>query len=266
MASMILLSKFGTTESIHYETSTSYAEVLETITDDSETTVATVTQVVTAPTNPAPSDKKKRGPGDKKRRCVPALSSPDVFVTTTIPAAPLVETVTESSAIPSISTSTVTVIVSSTVVVPATTTLASTTTGLYQKTTTVTSTTTPVAPTQTAYLGVTGMPPGYYVAAVNGYFTINSATAQASPFGLITAGGQPFPPSNPSVKWFVQPTTTYFGVMILSTDAQASVSNLERRHLYYQLGRRVVHGAIEAGLRHHVQAGCTKANFKMSSP
>ncbi|KAJ4292313.1 hypothetical protein N0V88_005945 [Collariella sp. IMI 366227] len=230
----------STTLYTDYATETSYAEVVETATGYSATSVATVTEVVTAPTSPVQSSAPVKRRSHKKRGCQPRSSSvlssttssatpsaaPNcadlaeyssacscinaassaITVTTSIPGATEVVTVTESSTVASTSPSAVTVVVSSTVVVPATTTVTTTVTGLFKTTITVTSTTTPVPPTQTAYLVATGgLAKDKYLKVANGYLQYdygNAGVSVAERFNILTAGGPLSLASNPEFKLY----------------------------------------------------------------
>ncbi|KAK4035343.1 hypothetical protein C8A01DRAFT_48439 [Parachaetomium inaequale] len=248
-----------TTSSTQYETLTTYAEVVEIVTEYSSTSVAVVTEVVTASaTSVAPIKKRShRKRGCRRSSSSLSISSPSsspattssalpncanpeeyssacsciyavsstVTLTNSVPAATV--TITESSAISSTSTSVVTVVVSSTIVVPATTTVTSTTTALYETTTTVTSTTTPVAPTQSSYLVIDNGPQhGKYLSVVSGYVQYtNAGVSAATRFNLLTAGGQPSLDSDPTAKLFLHQSSSAVGVLYFERDAAAAGFN-----------------------------------------
>ncbi|KAL2130449.1 hypothetical protein VTI74DRAFT_6378 [Chaetomium olivicolor] len=252
----------STTSSTQYDTSTSYAELVETVADYSATSVATVTEVVTAPTTPVQPIKMKRS--HKKRGCqrrssnlssssAPAATSSDApncanleeyssacsciyavsstaTLTNSVPARTEVVAVTESSPILSTSTSVVTVVVSRTIIVLATTTITSTTTGLYLTTTTVTSTTTPVAPTQTSYLVVDSGPrQGKYLTVVNRFLQYESGNSGSSVahqlFNVPAEAGQPSPANDPSLKMFLHNPSVAIGVLYFETETAAAAAN-----------------------------------------
>ncbi|KAG7292162.1 hypothetical protein NEMBOFW57_002197 [Staphylotrichum longicolle] len=87
----------STTESTSYATSTSYAEVVETVTAYSATSIATVTEVVTAAT------KRRRGRGHRKRGCKPSSSSVPTATTPAVTPSPSTTETTSSSTEPAVS-------------------------------------------------------------------------------------------------------------------------------------------------------------------
>ncbi|KAL2135487.1 hypothetical protein VTI74DRAFT_8346 [Chaetomium olivicolor] len=158
----------STSVSTNYVTSTSYTEVVQTVTEYSSTSVATVTQVVSRLANRAVWRRGKCGTKPSATSTVLSTSSAAPFpiasncpsleeyssacvcilaasstATVTEPVPSSIVTVTETSTVPLTSTAVVNVVVPTTVVMPATSTITTTTTEIFQTTTTITSTVIP---------------------------------------------------------------------------------------------------------------------------
>ncbi len=93
------------TELTSYATSTSYAEVVETVTAYSATSITTVTEVVTAASAGTQPTKRKRGRGHRKRDCKPSSSSLPTASTPAVTPSPSATETTSSSAEPAVTSS-----------------------------------------------------------------------------------------------------------------------------------------------------------------